>query len=131
MAEDTPPVAWVTAGLEAVIAHHKGQRDAYWNCPSSGEVRAVIAAVVPLAAARAVRDAGFDQARLAAQVIRLQVRLDAAVHDVCGRIARKCEEEGNALPPGVERTAWLSAAAVALAARDGQERSDEKEARDA
>ena len=46
MAEDTPPVAWVTAGLEAVIAHHKGQRDAYWNCPSSGEVRAVIAAVV-------------------------------------------------------------------------------------
>lgn len=78
-------------------------------------------------AARAVDDAGFAQADLAAQVIRLQVRLDDAVHEVTRRIARECERRGNALPPSDERTAWLSAAGVALAARN-QERDDEKEA---
>ena len=44
------PQAWVTAGLAAAIAYHKRQRDAYWNCPSSQEVTAIIAAVMPLAA---------------------------------------------------------------------------------
>ena len=76
-------------------------------------------------AARAVDDAGFAQADLAAQVIRLQVRYDAAVHEVTRRIARECERRGNDLPPSDERTAWLSAAGVALEAR---ERSDDKEA---
>ena len=78
-------------------------------------------------AARAVHDAGFRQAELAAQVIRLQVRLDAVLYEVTGRVARECERRGNALVPSDERTAWLSAAAVALAAREPQERSDEKD----
>ena len=78
-------------------------------------------------AARAVDDAGFDQARLAAQVIRLQVAYDDAVHEVTGRIARECERRGNALPPGVERTAWLEAGGVALTAREPQDSGDEKD----
>jgi len=51
MAEASPqavPAAWVTAGLEAAVAHHKRQRDAVWVCPSSGDVAAIIAAVTPL-----------------------------------------------------------------------------------
>ena len=75
-------------------------------------------------AKRAVHDAGFDQAVFAAEIIRLRVRLDDAVDGVCKRIARECERRGNALPPSDERTAWLSAAGVALAAR---ERSDDEE----
>jgi len=69
-------------------------------------------------AARAVHDAGFDQAQFTAEVIRLRVRLDDAVDVVCRRIARECERRGNALPPSDERNAWLGAAAVALAARE-------------
>jgi hypothetical protein len=90
-------------------------------------LRDIDMAAASLVAAMAVRDAGFDQAELAAEIIRLRVRLDAIVHEVCGRVARECERRGNALPPGVERTAWLSAAAVALAARETQERDDGKE----
>jgi hypothetical protein len=92
--------------------------------PRQQELDRQIAAAV---AAQAVKDAGFDQAALAAEVIRLRVRLDDIVNEVCRRVARKCEERGNALPPGVERNAWLNAAAVALEAREGQERSGEKE----
>ena len=40
----------------------------------------------------------------------------AVAAEVCSRIARKCEERGNALVPSDERNAWLSAAAVARAA---------------
>ena len=69
-------------------------------------------------AKRAVHDAGFDQAKLAAEIIRLRVRLDDAVDGVCRRIAREDERRGNALPPSDERNAWLGAAAVALAARE-------------
>ena len=42
------PAAWVTAGFNGVIAFHKQKRDAYWNCPSSEEVAAIIARVRPL-----------------------------------------------------------------------------------
>jgi hypothetical protein len=69
-------------------------------------------------AVQAVHDAGFNQAELAAQVIRLQVRYDAAVHEVTGRIARECERQAGKLPPSDEQRAWFRAAAVALAARE-------------
>ena len=81
-------------------------------------------AMAAAVATQAVADAGFDQAAMAAAIIRLQVRLDAAVSTVCKRIARACEERASALVPCDERNAWLSAAGVALAAR---ERSDDKE----
>jgi hypothetical protein len=74
-------------------------------------------------AARAVDDAGFDQSALAAEIIRLRSRLDSVVDEVCKRIARICEEEAGKLVPSDERNAWLSAAGVALAVR---ERNDKK-----
>lgn len=54
MTEQTPPDipdAWVTAGLEAVIAYHERQRDVAWYTPPSEEVAAIIAGVMPLIAA--------------------------------------------------------------------------------
>ena len=64
-------------------------------------------------AARAVHDAGFDQAHLAAEVIRLRVRLDHAVQNERDAIARAILDRADRATPGVERDALLTAAAIA------------------
>ena len=51
MADETIPGAWVTAGIEAVIAHRKRKREVYWDTPSSEDVRVILAGVAPLIAA--------------------------------------------------------------------------------
>jgi hypothetical protein len=67
-----------------------------------------------------------DRAPFLREIDKAVVRLvaDMAVAEVCGRIARTCQERGGNFPPGDDRgTVWLSAGAVALAAR---ERGDEE-----
>jgi len=54
------PDAWVTAGVQGVIALHKRKRDMPWTCPSSEDVAAVLAAVLPL-----------ERERIAAELERL------------------------------------------------------------
>ena len=51
MTDETIPGAWVTAGIEAVIAHRKRKREVYWDTPSSEDVRVILAGVAPLIAA--------------------------------------------------------------------------------
>ena len=46
----------MTAGINGVAAFHKRTRRAVWDSPSSDEVAAVIAAVVPLARERIAVD---------------------------------------------------------------------------
>ncbi len=63
MAADTRPAvpdAWVTAGINGVAAFHKRTRRAVWDSPSSDEVAAVIAVVLPL-----------ERERIAAELERL------------------------------------------------------------
>ncbi len=54
------PDAWVTAGINGVAAFHKRTRRAVWDSPSSDEVAAVIAVVLPL-----------ERERIAAELERL------------------------------------------------------------
>ena len=115
----------LNAGIEHQRQTPRQDRPVVWASPSRGQVRAMLEAAAPLIAARAVHDAGFDQAQLAADIIRLRVRLDDAVDEVCKRIADECVRRAKTLPPSDEQNAWFSAGGVALAAREGQERGDE------
>jgi len=102
------PDAWVTAGVQGVIALHKRKRDMPWTCPSSEDVAAVLAAVLPLERERIAED--------------------------FGRLADDLERFPEVPPgvPGIEREAkleaWLAAVQVALHGLSPQEHSDEKRA---
>ena len=76
-------------------------------------LQAIDEAMAAAVAKRAVHDAGFDQAQLVADIIRLRVRLDHAVQNERDTIARAILDRADRATPGVERDALLTAAAIA------------------
>ena len=103
----------LNAGMEHQRQAPRQAREVVWASPSRGQVRAMLEAAAPLIAAKAVADAGFDQAQLAADIIRLRVRLDDAVQNERDTIARAILDRADKATPGVERDALLTAAAIA------------------
>ena len=92
------PAAWVTAGLEAAIAHHKRQREAIWVCPSSGDAAAIIAGAMPFIVA-----AERERIGLPAVLRALNVAISEARHaqqqDELGKLEAALKALGGGTEP--------------------------------
>jgi len=77
------PAVWVTAGLQGVIDYHKRKRHPVWNCPSSEEAAAIIAAATPFIVAA-------ERERAASAVEHLGVPgVERRAYEAAARIVRE------------------------------------------
>ena len=116
MADDREPYGRIVRETWVAWACEQRDRKLSWLVPwdnlDAGQ-REVDMRIGSAVAAKAVHDAGFDQAQLAADIIRLRVRLDHAVQNERDTIARAILDRADKATPGVERDALLTAAAIA------------------